>query len=67
MYLLNDIKNNCNTKCCMHYQFTLPSAQDTKTYHFQVKIQWFLLEITPLEAVSTSSLSIFWRFKVFCY
>ena len=21
----------------MHYQFTSPSAQDTKTYHFQVK------------------------------
>ena len=33
----------------MHYQFTSPSAQDTKTYHFQVKLNGFYLKLLHLK------------------
>ena len=49
-YLFNDNKNNCNTQCCMHYQFSSPSsAQDTKTYHFQVKFSGFYFKLLHLK------------------
>ena len=62
-YLLNDDKNNCSIKYCMHYQFTLPSAQDTKTYHFQVKFNGFYLKQLHLKLFQLQVCQYFGDFR----